>query len=96
MSKFSIDFKLEMGEGGSVAQNKLKQIAGEKGLRVLGPNINRYLNILSKLNLTFNQFNYLPSPVSLVSQSGALGHLHAFSGMIDGFGRYIRMYKIQR
>ena len=76
----------EMSEEGLVAQNKLKEVARENGIRILGPNINGYFNVPSKLNLTFNQFKYLPGPVSLVSQSGALASAIIFRSTYEGIG----------
>ena len=76
----------ETGEQGLAAQNEIKELARERGLRILGPNINGYFNVPSKLNLTFNQFKYLPGPVSLVSQSGALASAIIFRSTHEGIG----------
>jgi acetyltransferase len=83
----------EAGPRGAELQREVAQTAGEKGVRVLGPNCFGVINTASGLNcsLAFG----LPSRggISLITQSGAYG-MAAFSRSIDdgiGFAKIVAL-----
>jgi len=73
---FSSGFS-EMGEAGEALQRRIRSIAHETGLRVLGPNCLGAVSVVERAISTFSIVveNAMPSagPVGIVSQSGYLG-----------------------
>ncbi|HKJ00210.1 MAG TPA: acetate--CoA ligase family protein [bacterium] len=67
----------EIGEEGRLAQERVKAIAAESGMRVVGPNCMGVMNLRTGLWGTFTgSFDFespLPGRVAMVSQSGAFG-----------------------
>jgi acyl-CoA synthetase (NDP forming) len=63
----------EMGEGGTTLQHRLRQVADETGLAVIGPNCSGFKNVPLGVNLfTGGRLDLRPGGVSIVSQSGFL------------------------
>ncbi len=69
----------EMGRSGKEAQNKIKELARTKNLRVCGPNCIGLINFNSHTALSFSQLleidTLIPGNIGFISQSGALGGL---------------------
>ena len=67
----------EMDRKGKEAQNKIKELAMEKKLRVCGPNCIGLINFNNQIALSFSQFlevdTLIPGDIGFISQSGALG-----------------------
>ena len=67
----------EMGDSGKEAQNKIKELARTKNLRVCGPNCIGLINFNNRVALSFSQLleidNLIPGNIGFISQSGALG-----------------------
>jgi acetyltransferase len=67
----------EMGRSGKEAQNKIKELARAKNLRVCGPNCIGLINFNNHVALSFSQLleieTLLPGNIGFISQSGALG-----------------------
>ena len=67
----------EMDSKGKEAQNKIKELAREKKLRVCGPNCIGLINFNNQVALSFSQFlevdTLIPGDIGFISQSGALG-----------------------
>jgi acetyltransferase len=67
----------EMGRSGKEAQNKIKELARTKNLRVCGPNCIGLINFNSHTALSFSQLleidTLIPGNIGFISQSGALG-----------------------
>jgi len=67
----------EMGRSGKEAQNKIKELARTKNLRVCGPNCIGLINFNNHVALSFSQLleieTLLPGNIGFISQSGALG-----------------------
>ena len=67
----------EMGRSGNEAQNKIKELARTKNLRVCGPNCIGLINFNHHVALSFSQMleteTLLPGNIGFISQSGALG-----------------------
>ncbi|MGW6458300.1 CoA-binding protein, partial [Streptomyces sp. NPDC055078] len=78
---FSAGFA-EAGPSGQAAQEELRQIAAETGIRVFGPNCLGFMNVRSGVIATFTAgldgVSDIGGNIAVVSQSGALGsHLLA-------------------
>jgi acetyltransferase len=67
----------EMGGSGKEAQNKIKELARTKNLRVCGPNCIGLINFNNHVALSFSQLLEIetlrPGNIGFISQSGALG-----------------------
>lgn len=67
----------EMGESGKEAQNKIKELARKKDMRVCGPNCIGLINFNNHIALSFSQLleidALLAGNIGFISQSGALG-----------------------
>jgi acyl-CoA synthetase (NDP forming) len=67
----------EMGSDGKKAQDKLKELAQTKNMRICGPNCIGLVNFNDKTVLSFSQFleidSLTPGNIGFISQSGALG-----------------------
>ncbi|MFB6291140.1 MAG: acetate--CoA ligase alpha subunit [Candidatus Bipolaricaulia bacterium] len=61
----------EIGEEGAKLEDRLKSIAKDNGLNVIGPNSIGVISTSSNLNATFAQEMALPGNISFMSQSGA-------------------------
>lgn len=72
----------EMGEEGRLAQDRIRSIAREGGLRVLGPNclgvFNAHTGWVATFSSSVEHKLPTPGPVAVASQSGAYGS-HAFA-----------------
>jgi len=60
----------EVGEKGGRLQEKLKAVAGEHGIRFVGPNCIGVINAHNNMNFTFFPYTLGPGPLGLLSQSG--------------------------
>ncbi|MBI4455906.1 MAG: CoA-binding protein [Acidobacteria bacterium] len=76
----------ESGPEGAELQKKVVETARANGIRIFGPNINGLYNASIKLNLSFNQFQPLGGPASVVSQSGSFSSAIVFQSIRQGFG----------
>lgn len=76
----------ESGPEGTLLQEEMVETARRNGIRILGPNINGLYNASISLNLSFNQFQPLGGPASIVSQSGSLSSGVVFQSIRQGFG----------
>jgi acyl-CoA synthetase (NDP forming) len=67
----------EIGEEGRRKQQKIKQVAGESGMLICGPNCVGIIGFHHKIAMSFSQFldtpKLIPGNIGFVSQSGALG-----------------------
>ncbi len=67
----------EMGHDGKKAQDKLKELAKTKNMRICGPNCIGLVNFNDNTVLSFSQFletdSLIPGNIGFISQSGALG-----------------------
>ena len=67
----------EIGEEGKRKQQKIKQIAGESGMLICGPNCVGIIGFHHKIAMSFSQFldasKLIPGNIAFISQSGALG-----------------------
>jgi acetate---CoA ligase (ADP-forming) len=67
----------EMGIEGKKAQDKLKELARTKNMRICGPNCIGLVNFNDNIALSFSQFmetdSLIPGNIGFISQSGALG-----------------------
>ena len=67
----------EMGSCGKEAQNKIKELAGTKNLRICGPNCIGIINFNNHIALSFSQIleidTLIAGNIGFISQSGALG-----------------------
>jgi acetyltransferase len=63
----------ESGVAGRRAEQRLKNLAGQYRLNILGPNCLGLINSAGRLNATFSAANRRPGRIALVSQSGAIG-----------------------
>jgi len=67
----------EMGNDGKKAQDKLKELAKTKNMRICGPNCIGLVNFNDNIVLSFSQFlevdTLIPGNIGFISQSGALG-----------------------
>ncbi|WP_456468874.1 CoA-binding protein, partial [Archaeoglobus sp.] len=75
-------FKEAEYEEGKVLENKLKEIAEKKGLRIIGPNTFGVVNVVKGINMCFTPLfsEVKKGRIALVSQSGGICHyiLHRF------------------
>jgi acyl-CoA synthetase (NDP forming) len=75
-------FKEAEYEEGKVLENKLREIAEKKSLRIIGPNTFGVVNIVKGINMSFTPiFNEVKNGrIALLSQSGGICHyvLHEF------------------
>ncbi len=62
----------EVGPEGAAREARVKQIAGEYGIHLLGPNCIGVIDTHTPLNTTFVTGSPRPGEIALVSQSGAL------------------------
>lgn len=74
----------EVDQEGARLQEKMLQIAKSAGMRIFGPNINGIINSSAKMNLSFNPFPKYGGPVSLLTQSGALGSALFYRAVEEG------------
>lgn len=74
----------EVDQEGARLQEKMLQIARSAGMRIFGPNINGIINSSAKMNLSFNPFPKYGGPVSLLTQSGALGSALFYRAVEEG------------
>lgn len=83
----------ECSEEGAELQRKIVETARANGIRMFGPNINGLFNAAISLNLSFNQFQSLGGPASIVSQSGGLSSAIVFQSLRQGlgFGKFISL-----
>ncbi len=63
----------EVGQDGSMLERKLKAVAQESGLAVLGPNTPGFINGNVPVNATFFPFNTERGNVAIITQSGGVG-----------------------
>ena len=64
---------LETGESGASLEDRLKEVAAEAGMAVIGPNCSGFKNVPLGVNLfTGGRLDLAPGGVSIVSQSGFL------------------------
>ncbi len=67
----------EMGSSGKEAQNKIKELARTRNLRICGPNCIGLINFNNHIALSFSQLleidTLIPGNIGFISQSGALG-----------------------
>lgn len=67
----------EMGSAGKEAQNRIKELARTRNLRVCGPNCIGVANFNDRTVLSFSQLfeaeRLMPGNIGFISQSGALG-----------------------
>ncbi len=73
---------------GETLQEEIRNIAESAGMPVLGPNTFGMINFHNNLNTSFTpEFSWArKGGVSLVSQSGGMSHLMAFTAMRQNFG----------
>ncbi|MEM0315696.1 MAG: acetate--CoA ligase family protein, partial [Archaeoglobaceae archaeon] len=87
----SAGFKEAEIEEGKEKERRLKELS--KGIRIMGPNVFGFVNVLENLNASFTpEFSKLkPGKIALVSQSGGICHyvLHKFSDV--GFSYVIHL-----
>ena len=83
----------EVGGEGVELENKVKEVASRRGIRVVGPNCLGIINTNSKvsMNASFARINPKPGNIAFVSQSGALctAALDVAAGRGIGFSRFI-------
>ena len=71
--KAAIIVSAGFAESGNVElQNKVKDIARSRGIRILGPNCFGVINSMIDLDLTFSFTNALKGEIAFISQSGAM------------------------
>jgi acetyltransferase len=79
-----------MGNAGKEAQNKIKELARTKNLRVCGPNCIGLINFNNRIALSFSQLleidTLIPGNIGFISQSGALGGSLVNRAMDKGIG----------
>lgn len=82
----------EVGPEGAAAQQRLKDLARTKGVRILGPNCMGLLNAepATRMNATFAGTFPRPGKVSFLSQSGAMGV--AVLDAVEDLGLGIHMF----
>ncbi len=79
---FSAGFK-EMGEMGKQKEDRLRLLAKENNISLLGPNCIGYINTNRAVNLTFLKTTAPKGNIGFISQSGALG-----SALLDYFSAH--------
>jgi acyl-CoA synthetase (NDP forming) len=70
----------ELGEAGRELQDRMVQTAREKGMILVGPNCNGFMNPWEKLYIEFPSYHVPPGAIAVVGQSG---------GVLDGLARKI-------
>jgi len=93
MAIFSSGFA-ETGDLGAAQQREVTAIAGDAGMRILGPNCQGFFNVHGSVAATFSPAADLrrgatrpkPGNVAVVSQSGALGFAVLNAGIAAGLG----------
>jgi acetyltransferase len=80
----------EVGADGLALEQELLGIAGQHGMRLIGPNCVGTLDAHTGLNTTFIRTMPKPGPIAFVSQSGAIcgGILEWTAGKGIGFSRF--------
>jgi acetyltransferase len=80
----------EVGAEGLALEQALLRIAGQHGMRLIGPNCVGTLDAHTGLNTTFIRTMPRPGPIAFVSQSGAIcgGILEWTAGKGIGFSRF--------
>lgn len=80
----------EVGADGLALEQELLRIAGQHGMRLIGPNCVGTLDAHTGLNTTFIRTMPKPGPIAFVSQSGAIcgGILEWTAGKGIGFSRF--------
>ena len=80
----------EVGAEGMALEQQLLDIAGQYGMRLIGPNCVGTLDAHTGLNTTFIRTMPKPGPIAFVSQSGAIcgGILEWTAGKGIGFSRF--------
>ena len=80
----------EVGAEGLALEQQLLAIAGQYGMRLIGPNCVGTLDAHTGLNTTFIRTMPTPGPIAFVSQSGAIcgGILEWTAGKGIGFSRF--------
>ena len=67
----------ELGDRGRIKQEKLKQVAEERGMMICGPNCVGIIGFHNRTAMSFSQFldipELIPGEIAFISQSGALG-----------------------
>ncbi|MEM3672924.1 MAG: CoA-binding protein [Candidatus Bathyarchaeia archaeon] len=83
----SSGFKEADDQEGSLLQGELTKICNETGVRIFGPNIFGFVNVVSNVNASFTpMFSSLKKgPVAVVSQSGGICH-YLMHNYIDDLG----------
>ncbi len=77
---------VESGKQGSKLEAELVKIAGEGGIRFIGPNSMGHADTSSELCTLAWIGEITPGPVALISQSGNVGHRIIHNGMSLGIG----------
>ena len=75
----------EAGEEGKKLQDEVVRIAHSAGIRIVGPNSNGTWSSRVRLNLLFDRPPQ-PGPISLISQSGTMGHYLCELANSKGYG----------
>jgi acyl-CoA synthetase (NDP forming) len=78
----------EMGQKGLVHENRLRAVAAEHGVRLLGPNTSGFFVPRDRLRASFvpGAANLVAGPVAVVAASGGLNHALAFALQRQGCG----------
>ena len=78
----------EIGPEGKLMQEELKRIAGESGIRLIGPNTIGFTNTYAKLNASFSpeMGGSRPGNIGVVSQSGSVCETLYFRCLERGAG----------
>ena len=80
----------EVGEEGRRLQEEISNFAGENNIRIIGPNCIGCLNARDSIPMGFSTAfeaeKFLPGPVALASQSGALGYALFALAQEEGLG----------
>lgn len=61
----------ESGKGGDDLERRLKQLAREHNLNIVGPNCLGLINATKKINISFSKNNFSSGNIGLIMQSGA-------------------------
>ncbi|MCW2782178.1 MAG: CoA-binding protein [Marmoricola sp.] len=93
VSLFSAGYS-EIGGDGQLVEQQFRDIIGDSGLRVLGPNclgiVNAHTGLIASPASAFMSGAIMPGPVSVISQSGAVGAY--LVGLLGEVGLGIRYY----
>jgi acyl-CoA synthetase (NDP forming) len=84
----SSGFREKLEPGGPRLENEIKKVAGEKKIRVIGPNTFGLVHMGARLNATFSPVlrHLKTGGVSMVGQSGGVCHIFMYSALHDGVG----------